>query len=131
MLNITNKSDYALLLLSKIISDDKFVSLSDLTSKTMMPKRFLARIASTLVKNKILESKEGKDGGYKLYKKLKDIDLYEFLKIFEGELNFVKCSKKSYCCRWDKICLQKNIMKNKLNRIVIKELQKLTLADLL
>jgi len=99
--------------------------------KTKLPKRFLARIAAELAKHKIVESKEGKEGGYKLSKQAKNISLYNYLKIFEGELNFVKCGDDNYQCQWEKICSQKNFLQKKLNRIFIDELKKWPLENLL
>lgn len=131
MLNLTKQSDYALLLLSRLGDKEKYVSLSELTKRTGLPKRFLARIAAELVKNKLIESKEGKVGGYKLLEKAKKISLYDFLKIFEGDLNFVKCCDEEYQCRWQSICPQKSFLRNRLGKIVGEELQKWQLADLL
>ncbi len=131
MLNITNQSDYALLLVSNLVGQKDYLPLSQLTSRLKLPKRFLARIAVKLVDNDILQSKEGKIGGYKLIKNLKDINLYKFLAIFEGELSFVKCSDEAYKCIWAKRCRQRKFLSSRLNKVVIEELKKWSLNDLL
>ena len=131
MLNINKQSDYGILFISSLVGKKDYIPLSDLVKKTKLPKRFLARIAAELAKHKIVESKEGKMGGYKLSKQAKIISLYEYLKIFEGELSFVRCNEDNYHCRWEKICSQKNFLQKKLNKIIIDELKKWTLKDLL
>ncbi len=131
MLNISTKSEYALLFLSSLVGKNHYTPLSEMIKKTKLPQRFLARIAAQLVKNQVIESKEGKIGGYKLSDKIKFLTMYDFLKIFEGELSFVKCSEDDYCCRWEKICCQKNFLRDKLSKIIVKELKKLSLIELL
>lgn len=131
MLNITNQSDYALLFVSSLLGQKDYIPLSQLTSSLKLPKRFLARIAAKLVEAGILESKEGKVGGYKLIKKLDEINLYKFLTVFEGELSFVKCSDLKYQCIWAKRCRQRKFLSSRLNKVVIDELKKWSLKDLI
>lgn len=130
MLNITKQSDYGIILLSSLKDKKNFIPLSDLTGKTKLPKRFLARIAAQLVQHKLIESKEGKVGGYKLTKKANRINLYDYLKIFEGELNLAKCQDVDFRCRWENICHHKNFLTHKLSKILNNELKKLTLSEL-
>ena len=130
MLTITKQSDYAILFISKLRERKDFISLSELVKETKLPQRFLARIAAELAKNKIVVSREGKVGGYKLVTDLKNISLYNFLKIFEKDVAFCKCSDKSYCCDYQKICHHKNFLTHKLNLIVTQTLKKYTLADI-
>jgi Rrf2 family protein len=131
MLNISKQSDYGLLFIFYLLDKNGFVPLSELVKKTKLPKRFLARIAAQLVKNKIIESKEGKVGGYKLAPKINEVNLYNYLKIFEGELSLVNCCDSNCNCQWETICQQKSFLKNKLNQILISEFKKWKLIDLL
>lgn len=131
MFNISKKTDYALLLISYLIGRDNYSPLSKLTQETKLPKRFLAQIGSALAKNMIIQSREGKDGGYKLIKAPNKINLYKFLTIFEGELRFVKCEAGDGQCQWEFFCKHKNTLRNKLNKVVIGELNNWTLADII
>jgi Rrf2 family protein len=131
MLNISKQSDYGMLFISYLLHKKDFVPLSELIEKTKLPKRFLARIAAQLVKNKIVESKEGKVGGYKLARKFNEVNLYDYLKIFEGDLSFVDCCTSNCYCPWETICQQKSFLKNKLNKNVAYQLKKWKLVDLL
>lgn len=113
MFKISKSSDYGLLLIEYLLSKNNFVSITDIVKKTRLPKRFLARIASILVNEGILESKEGKIGGYRVTDKLKSLSLYDYLKIFEN-FNFTLCSDKYKQCPWEKNCQHKNYFSNRL-----------------
>jgi Rrf2 family protein len=131
MLNLTKQTDYAFLFVSYLSNKKDRVSLSEIVKVTKLPQRFLARIAADLAKVGIVESFEGKDGGYLLTKKVNDFSLYEFLKLFEGELNFVECSEDGHCCQYESICSQKNFLGKVLNKILIKELKKWKLVQVI
>jgi len=131
MLTITKQSDYGILFLENLVGKKDYIPLSELIEKTQLPKRFLARIAATLVKNKIVISREGKIGGYKLIKNLNKFSLHDFLTIFEKEVSLCKCSNDDYCCDYEKLCHHKSFMKKKLNQVLTQELKRYTLADLL
>lgn len=131
MLNITKQSDYAMLFVSYLNDkSDRYVPLSELVKETNMPQRFLARIAAELVKQRVVESKEGKVGGYKLTKTGTDTSLYNFLRIFEGDLSFVKCEKPDYKCPWEYMCKHKSFLKHTLHELVARELKNWKLRDL-
>ena len=131
MLNITKQSDYGIILLASLKNKTHFIPLSDLITKTKLPKRYLARIASQLAQHKLIISREGKIGGYKLAKNVLATSLFDYLKIFEGELNLAKCQDENYTCKWEKICHHKNFLTHKLSKILNSELKKITLGQLL
>lgn len=131
MLTLSNQSDYGFLILTHLAKEKDFVSLSQLVDKTKLPQRFIARIASTMVRHGFLISREGRVGGYMLSTKVRKTNLYSFLKVFEGDISLVKCTDHTFKCRWQKICRQKNFIKNILDKIVIKELKKYKVNDLL
>jgi len=131
MLTITKQSDYGILLISHIYKKNKLVRLSDLIEETKLPKRFLARIAAELVKSKLLISHEGKNGGYLASPKIRTTSLYDYLKIFNGDISFCSCSDDNYRCRYENLCSHKSILKNQLNKVVISQLKKIKLSRLL
>ena len=130
MLNISAQSDYGILMISYLLKKKEFVPLSELIENTKLPSRYMARIAATLTKNGVLESREGKIGGYKLSKKASNINLYDFLKIFEGDLTLVKCQKDGYDCPLDEVCKHNTFLKKTLSKILEKELQSYKLLSL-
>lgn len=131
MLKISKQSDYGLVLLSYLKDKKEYTSLSEVVKETDLPLRFLARIASILKKNGILESIEGKTGGYKITSKIKNITVYDYLKIFEKNLFLTSCSKENYKCPYEKICQHKDFFKNKLKNLIINDLKKYKLEQIL
>lgn len=130
MLTITNQSDYGIIFVSYLIGKKGYVSLSQMVKETKLPGRFLARIAASLVKNKIVESREGKLGGYKLTNKIEKITLYDYLKIFEGDLAISKCMDKNYHCPWENQCQHKSFFQHSLYQVIALSLKQFKLKDL-
>lgn len=130
MLTITKQSDYAILFIEKLRGKKDFISLSDLVKKTKLPQRFLARIAAELVKNKIVTSREGKVGGYKLLANLNKVSLYDFLKIFEKDVALCRCTDDDYGCQYENICDHHHFLKGRLNTVVISQLKNIKLSQI-
>lgn len=131
MLTITNQSDYGILFIERLLDEKDYISLSELVKKTHLPKRFLARIGALLAKRGIVESREGKLGGYRLTKKIKTLSLLEYLRIFEKDLNIVKCARKKYQCRFKDLCRHNRVLRFTLNKLIINQLRKITLKNIL
>lgn len=129
MLNITKQSDYGLLLISQLKDKKDYVPLSSVLKDVTLPKRFIARIAAGLVQANILESREGKVGGYRLAKKAKELSLYDYLKVFEGDLAITKCMIDGYKCPRDKNCIHKTFLKHSLSAILTRDLKKYKLLQ--
>jgi len=81
MFTISSESDYGLIIISSLLKNDSYVSLTDVVWKTDLPQHYLARIAGTLVRHGLLTSREGRDGGYKITAKVKQISLFDYLMI--------------------------------------------------
>lgn len=123
MLRISKQSDYGLLILTYLKDKNHLVPLSELVEKLKLPKRFIARIASNLATNGFLFSKEGKSGGYQLSSKIKKVSLFDYLKIFESNLNLTSCTDENYRCFWKDYCSHQNLFKVKLKKIFVKQLK--------
>jgi len=131
MLTLNKQSDYGLIILNKLAKEKKIVPLSRLVEETKLPPRFLARIAAVLVKKKLLISREGREGGYILSSQIDTLSLYDYLSIFEKNLTFLKCLTTKKKCKYDAVCCHKSNIKTKLNDIVLNQLKKITLQEIL
>lgn len=130
MLKLSKKSDYGLLIISKLLHTDEFLSLSKLVEHTKLPLRFLARISSVLAHHGILQSREGRVGGYKLGKRFSLLSVYDFLSVFENNLNMTGCQDPSGKCRFEHICKHKDSVRCKLQEVILRDLKKIKLSDL-
>ena len=68
------------------LSPRVFVQSRDLAQQEGMPTKFLEAILLTLRRGGFLESKVGRDGGYRLSRPPKDIRVGEVVRLFEGRL---------------------------------------------
>ena len=130
MLKLSKKSDYGLLIISKLLHSEEHVSLSKLVEHTKLPLRFLARISSVLAQNGVLMSREGRVGGYKLGKKFALISVYEFLSVFESNLKMTGCQSSSQKCAFEHICKHKDTIICKLQDVILKDLKNVKLSEL-
>lgn len=131
MLTLSKQSDYALIIISQLKGKSDFIPLSQLVDHTDLPQRFLARIAATLVSHKLLISREGRVGGYKLSPKIEEMNLYDFFLIFEKQLGFLDCMMRpSAKCKYEKVCKHRHGVRTKLNDVVVSQMKKTHLMDL-
>jgi len=130
MLKLSKKSDYGLLVISKLLHTDEYVSLSKLVEHTKLPLRFLARISAVLANNDILMSREGRVGGYKLGKRFPLLSVYDFLSVFENNLVMTGCQNSSKKCKFEGICKHKEGVMCKLQNVILEDLKKVKLSDL-
>jgi len=130
MLKLSKKSDYGLLIISKLLNKEEFVSLSKLVKHTKLPLRFLARISSVLAHNGILMSREGRVGGYKLGKNFSHLSVYDYLFVVENNLYMTGCQESSGKCKFENICMHKDAVKCKLQRVILDDLKKVKLSEL-
>src|SRR3989339_2125834 len=107
MFTLTKKADYGMALLSILAQRGRSgrVSLKELASLGM-PRAFMAKIAISLVEAGILNSKEGKGGGFSLNYEPKEIQVKEALEAIEGEVAPVNCES----CPMEGGCGQQTLM---------------------
>ena len=126
MFTLTKKADYGMALLSVLAQRGRGgrVSLKEL-SDLGMPRAFMSKIAGSLVEAGILNSKEGKGGGFSLNYEPKEVQVREALEAIEGEVAPVNCES----CPMEGGCGQQTLM-DKLTVQIEELLEKYTLADL-
>ncbi len=130
MLNISKKTEYSLLLLSLLLEEKEYVPLTKLVEHTELPLHFLARISAILANKKVLMSREGRVGGYKLADRFYTMSLFDFLSLFERNLSAIHCQKKGRKCKFEKICKHKTALQTRLYYVVIRYLKQIKLKEL-
>jgi Rrf2 family protein len=128
-LKISAKSQYALILLSFIAKKDNFVSLHEISDKENISYGYMEEISAALKSKNILESKAGRNGGYKLAKDPVNIKISEIIEIFEGETAPVKCFTGHKCSK-EKKCKTRKVWE-KLKNNVDDTLGKISLRDII
>jgi len=81
----------ALIYLGKHSQDGAKIGIRKISSDLLIPTPFLGKILQNLVKQKILVSTKGPNGGFGLGRKTSDISLYDIVRIVDGEDFFRNC----------------------------------------
>ena len=130
VMKISTKGRYALLVMVEFaVHDGEVLSLKSVAEAQGISLKYLEQIVQMLVKDNLLLSFRGANGGYKLAKKPSETTVAEILNATEGSLAVVNCMDHPDCghqchCRvrkcWDK-----------LNCLIDDYLQSVSLATLL
>ena len=104
-MRLYKSSEYAIrCLVSMAHSGGGLHSVKSLSDNLGIPYKFLGRLMSTLASEGVVESVQGKAGGYQIVRPLEDIRLAEIVDIVEGLdsyerciLGFDRCDEKNPC----------------------------------
>lgn len=130
MLKISREVDLSLLLMVELagLGKNEVLGLKNWTEENGLPYRFLSKVAVKLKKAGLLKSKEGREGGYKLGKAVKNIDVGEIVEAIEGPVAPVRCLQ-GLSCDYEGICGHKKIM-SKLAKVVNDNLSEVSLKEI-
>ena len=129
--SLTKKADYGLSLLAYLSEKGRGgrVSLAEM-EKRGMPRPFMAQIANSLVVAGILNSKEGRGGGYALNYDPDTVQVKEALEAIEGnDVAPVSCIANPGSCPVEKACGQRSFM-GMFTAQIEKMLESYSLSDL-
>ncbi len=128
---ITRDIDYAMRALACMArSSNEIVTVKDLVAVLRIPRPFLRKILQTLNAHRILKSYKGKKGGFSIAVPIKDVSLFDIIKIFQGDLRLNDHAFKGKMCPNFNMCALKkelDIVEDKLE----KELKSITLDVML
>lgn len=93
MFNISSKADYGIIFLLELAKKQgqAHVSLTELAERKGLSASYLTQIIQPLLKAGLVESKEGKGGGYRLMKAPDSVTILEAIEMLEGPASIVKC----------------------------------------
>lgn len=94
-----------------------------------IPKNFLRRIFSKLIKAGLLQAKEGARGGVLLAKSPEDISVGQIISLLQGGVKICNCfHDREQCDEWERCILRKRIMR--VEDMVLGEFGKMTIQSL-
>jgi Rrf2 family protein len=127
---ITKNTDYAIrALLELSLEEERFVSAKEIADHQHIPYEFLRKILSSLIKENMVESREGGSGGFQLKRSPAKIRLTDLIKIFQGEVQLSACMLRKKICPERRHCvLRKNILQ--VEQKVIDEFKSITIESL-
>lgn len=130
-MKISNAEEYALravVFLGKHASEDRTFSLTEISQAEKLPLPFLEQLFRPLRSAKLVESKRGAGGGYRLTGDPAKVSVYDVFRAVSGEIRLQDCTTE-YCnceqgdCKilplWEK--LEKRVI-DTLKETTVKEL---------
>lgn len=131
MITISKRVEYSIVFISYLANNGgKLVSLSTVARELVLPYRFLGQLTISLKKAGIIESREGKTGGYILTRDWQNKSLYDLLEALGENKHMVKClaDDSKVCIREDK-CRIKQVW-GRLEKGFKKELKTIKLSEI-
>lgn len=136
-MKLSTRGEYALralLVLGQEYQEgDSVLRIHEISGRQNIPKRFLEQILNDLKSARIVDSKRGVAGGYRLGRAPEQITLAEVIRHVEGALAPVSCvSERFYekcTCPDEARCAIRNVMKE-VRDAVAKMMETVTVADL-
>ncbi len=128
---VTRETDYAVrtvLYLAK--NGSRRVSVTEIAEAMHIPKSFLAKLLQRLVRNHVLQSSRGVNGGFELARKASAISLLDIMEVMQGPAAINVCAIDSGRCRMSSTCTVHPVWVG-IRREVEKKLAKTTIAKLI
>ena len=133
MIKINKMTDYAVVCLGMLSrKSDCPMSASELSSKTGLTLYTVQKILKIIVSNSdLIKAHRGALGGYALNRKTSEISVVEIIEVLEGPITLTACVDNSEnFCEASNICFLGGKW-NKVNDIIRKTLNDISLDDLL
>lgn len=95
---ITRATDYAVRILAALSNaPGKRVKTADLAAATAVPREYLSKVVSPLVRRGWVQSHRGAGGGFSVAARGQDITLLDLVELFEGPVHLQTCTGPSGC----------------------------------
>ena len=129
MITIPKSVEYSVVFISFLSKNqDKIISLKEASKKLHLPYSFLSKLATSLTSGGIIESQEGKRGGYKVKPGWQDKSFYDLLVALGENKAMVSCLGGKICAH-SQGCSIKNIWQ-KIETSWQQELKKINLGQI-
>ena len=131
MLRITKQADYAIVLLSHLVTDDSEgdYTARDLAAETGISLPMVGKILKALVHRGLLVSHRGVKGGYHLARPAEDISVATIIEALDGPIGLTTCSAHAGECAHEGRCPSRGNW-SRINNAVLKSLRGISLADM-
>ncbi len=131
-MKITRKVEYGLRALLYLSSQpvSRPVILREISKKTKIPRQFLAKILLNLMREGLVRSYRGSQGGFLLAKPAREISFLDVLEAINGPLAINRCLSDDYQCECEGSCSIKEVW-SKAQQNLTDVLVNTTLADLI
>lgn len=129
MLKLSKKADYGLIAVRHLAMKHSSCSSKEIARTYGIPMELLAKILQKLVKNGLLVSQHGAEGGYALARDPATVTAFEVIRAIDGPLLITSCVTSHGDCSQAPTCTVKEPL-GKVNEIIVQALNSVTISSL-
>lgn len=131
MLRISRQTDYGVFLMTLFARErpGTLISASDLNERTPLPLPMISKILKGLVRNGILASKRGVQGGYYLARPPALLKVGEIIEAIDGPIAITECMEEDCECRFIGACPMHSNW-SRINVVLREALMGISLAEM-
>jgi FeS assembly SUF system regulator len=132
MFRITKLADYGVLLMAQFASDaEKLHNAAELAELARLPQPTVSKILQILLREGMLESLRGVNGGYRLARAPQEISVRDIIVAMEGPIALTECNlDDGSCCEQEGNCAIR-VNWQRINHAIHDALSHISLADML
>ena len=131
-MKLSTKSRYALRAIIELdaMSEGKPIFVREIAKRQDISERYLENIFTQLRASGVLISIKGKNGGFKLAKDPKEINLLEIVTAVEGKLSIVECAGNPNSCAKSADCVSRDIW-DEINTTLVEKIGSYRLDEII
>lgn len=131
MLRISKLTDYAIMILSRLVLDaQQVVSAAWIAKEVHLSLPTVSKLLKILAEANLVTSFRGQKGGYQLARAAADITVADVVSAIEGKLAVTECCVSANACALDSLCAIKENW-HVINKMIFSVLAGLTLNDMI
>ena len=128
---LTLHADFALRVLIQVgLSDGKLTTIKDIAQSFGISKAHLMKVVNDLSRKGYLDTVRGRNGGIRLMRKPRDINIGQVVRDTEDQLGVVGCLEHKGYCPIERVCVLRGALR-KATEAFLAVLDAHTLADLI
>lgn len=131
MLKLSKKSDYGLIAVKHLAEHESSGACNtrEIAKAYGIPAELLAKVLQKLVKNGVLVSHHGAEGGYALARHPGSVTAFDVIRAIDGPLLITSCVTARGACTQAPTCTVREPL-SKVNEIITRALSSVTIASL-
>jgi Rrf2 family transcriptional regulator, nitric oxide-sensitive transcriptional repressor len=130
-MRLTLHTDYALRVLIQVaIADGKLITINDIAQSFDISKQHLMKVVNDLSQKGYLDTVRGRQGGIRLRRQPRDINIGQVVRETEDKLDVIGCLRERSYCRIERVCVLRGLLRE-ASEAFLAVLDAHTLADLI
>jgi Rrf2 family transcriptional regulator, nitric oxide-sensitive transcriptional repressor len=130
-MRLTLHTDYSLRVLIQVaIADGKSITINDIAQSFDISKHHLMKVVNDLSQNGYLHTVRGRNGGIRLRRRPRDINIGRVVRDTEDRLEVLGCLEQRHFCRIERVCVVRGALRD-ATEAFLAVLDAWTLADLI